>query len=132
MSYQSTTPSWVKITKAYTDYSTGGLVNTISTGFTLPAKGIITGCVVIPTTAFSGSTIASYTISVGIAGTVAKYAVATNVFTGFTLTTPNVLPGIESTSAGVAITTTATAVGANLNAAAAGSVDIYLLVSYLS
>lgn len=135
MSYLSSTgPQWVKVaTLAYTAFSTAGLVSTIASGYSLPAKGVIHGCMVIPTTLFSGGTIASYTISVGIGsgGSVAKYAVATNVFTGATLATPNVLPGIESTSAAVSITATATSVTGLLNAASAGSADIYLLIGQL-
>jgi hypothetical protein len=132
MSFSPNTATWQKIaTKAFTDFSTAGAAVNIASGYTLPAKCVVAGCMVIPTTAFSGGTIATYTISVGISGTIAKYAIATNVFTGFSLATPNILPGIESTSAGVSITLTATATVGLLNAATAGSVDIYLLVGQL-
>lgn len=133
MSYNSGGAQWVRIaTKTYADFSTAGASVNIASGYSLPAKGVIHGCVVIPTTAFSGGTIATYTISVGIAGTVAKYAVATNVFTGYALSTPNLLPGIESTSASTSITLTAVAGVGLLNAATAGSCDIYLLVGQLT
>jgi len=125
-------PQWVKVaTKTFTDFSTAGAANTIASGYLLPAKGVITGCQVIPTVAFAGGTIATYTVSVGIASSHLKYTVATNVFTGFTLAAPNILPGIESTSSTTSITLTATATVGLLNAATAGSVDIYLLVGVL-
>jgi len=135
MSYTPNTDQWIKIaTKTFTDFSTAGATNTIASGYSLPAKSIVTGCQVIATTLFSGGTVASYTVSVGIGsgGSIAKYAIATNVFTGATLAAPNVLPGIESTSAAVSITLTATATVGLLNAATAGSVDIYLRVGQLS
>jgi len=136
MAYTTTptsNPQWIKVaTKTFTDFSTAGATNTIASGYLLPANGVITGCQVIPTVAFSGGTIATYTISVGIASSHLKYAIATNVFTGFSLSTPNVLPGIESTSATTSITLTATATVGLLNASTAGSVDIWLLVSVLS
>lgn len=137
MSYNTLVPSvsrWIKIaTKTFTDFSTAGVVNTIASGYLLPVKGIVTGCQIIPTTLFSGGIIASYTISVGIgsgAG-IAKYGIATNVFTGAALATPNILPGIESTTTTTSITITATSTVGNLSAATAGSIDIYLLVSTL-
>lgn len=139
MSYiptSSSNPIWLKIaTKTYANFSAAGLINTIASGYLLPAKGIITGCMVIPTVLFSGTAIAAYTISVGIgsgAG-VAKYAIAANVFTGATLGAPNILPGIESVSSTTSITLTATSTVGLLNSSSGtGSVDIWLLVSVLT
>lgn len=129
-------PQWIKIaTKTYADFSTAALVNSIASGYLLPAKGIVSGCMVIPTVLFSGTAIASYTISVGIgsgAG-VAKYGIAANVFTGATLAAPNILTGIESTTSTTSITLTATsAVGLLNSSSGLGSVDIYLLVGVIS
>lgn len=123
---------WAKIaTKTFSDFSTAGAANTIASGYLLPAKGVIMGCQVIPSVAFSGGTIATYTVSVGISTSHLKYAIATNVFTGFTLATPNILPGIESTTTTTSITLTATATVGLLNAGSAGSCDIWLCVSVL-
>lgn len=128
----SNTPQWVKVTKAYTDFSTAGVTNDISI-YTLQAKEYISDVKIIPTTAFSGGTIATYTISVGIAGLLTKYAIATNVFTGNTtlgaVHTP--LIGLESISTTTDIRAQAVSTVGNLNAATAGSVDIYLLVATL-
>lgn len=128
--YDPTVPRWIKITKTYTDFSTAGLTNEISI-YTLPAKGIIHACQIFPSTVFSGGTIASYTISVGISGNATKYGVAANVFTGATLSTINALIGIESMSGTTSIKATAISTVGLLNAASAGSVDIYLLISQL-
>lgn len=132
MSYNSGVPQWVKIaTKTFTDFSTAGATTNIASGYSIPAKAIVQGGVVIPTTAFSGGTIATYTISCGISGTIAKYIIATNVFTGFSLAVPSLLPGLESTSVTTSITLTATCTVGLLNAATAGSCDVYLLISQL-
>lgn len=131
MSYTPTkVPTWLKITKTFTDFATAGLTNSI-TIYSLPAKGIIHAVQLNPSTVFSGGAIASYTISVGIVGTVAKYAAATNVFTGATLPAISVLPGIESIGSATDIKATAISTVANLDAATQGSVDIWLLVSVL-
>lgn len=129
----SATPSWIKITKAYTDFSAAALTNDISI-YTLPIKGYIHDVKVIPATAFSGGLIAAYTISVGIASSLAKYAVAVNTFTGNTSTNLVHAPiaGLESTSGTTDIRAAAISVTGLLNAATAGSVNIYLLVSILS
>lgn len=126
----SVIPHWVKVTKSYTDFSTAGLTNDISI-YTLPSKGYIHDIKIIPATAFSGGTIAAYTISAGIAGALTKYAIATNTFTGnTTLTTIHTpLVGLESTSGTTDIRAQATSVTGLLNAATAGSVNIYLLIS---
>lgn len=125
-------PVWVKVTKTYSDFSAAALTNNISI-YTLPAKGYIHDVKIVPTTAFSGGTIATYTLSVGIASSLAKYAVATNVFTGNTtvntIHTPLVSP--ESLSATTDIRAAATSTVGNLNAATTGVVNIYILVSLL-
>lgn len=125
-----TIPHWVKVSKTYSNFSTAGLTNDISI-YTLPAKGYIHDIKIVPTTAFSGGTIAAYTISVGISGSLAKYAIATNTFTGNVtvgaIHTP--LVGMESVSSTTDIRAQATSVTGLLNAATAGSVDIYILIS---
>lgn len=130
MAYLPQSARWIKITKAYTDFSLAGLTREIEV-YVLPAKGIIHSVEVFPTTVFSGGTIAGYTVSVGISGNAVKYAIATNVFTGATLSAINVLPGIESMSGTTSIKATATSTVGNLDAATQGSVDIYILTSTL-
>lgn len=128
-------PYWTKYTVTYTDMSFAGLTNDI-TLFTLPLKTLIHKVIIKQSTAFAGSTIASYTLSVGIVGTLAKYIAAYDVFAavaattfGVAATTINAQP--ENFTAGVAIRVAAIAVGANLSAATAGAADIWVETSLL-
>lgn len=134
MSYepQLTVPKWVKVTKTFSDFSTAGVTNDIEI-YSLPAMSTIFSVQLVPTVAFTGGLIATYTISVGKAGALTKYAIATDVFTGFALPSiAGVSPlGIESTSGATSIRAQAISTVGNLNAATTGSLDIYLLVSNL-
>jgi hypothetical protein len=128
--YDPTVPKWIKITKTYSDFAAASVTNS-PTIYTLPAKGVIHATQLIVTTTFSGGAIATYTLSIGIAGTAAKYNPATNMFTGATLPSISTISGIESSSGSTSITCTAISTIGLLNAATQGSVDIYLLVSQL-
>jgi hypothetical protein len=123
---------WFKFTKTFGDFSTAGLTNDIEV-LSLPVRGVITKVVLKHTTAFSGGAIASYTVSVGITGNFIKYAAAFDVFqaTGNTVFGFNNLQNMENFGAAVSIRAQATATGANLDQAAAGSVDIYVHYSVL-
>lgn len=128
-SLPNTYPQWMKITKAYTDFSTAGLSNTITIA-TLPAKSVVHSTIVNPTTTFVGGIISAYSVSVGMINTV-DLMPASSV-----LTIPSRPFSSSLTLAGTigstqAITATAIAVTGLLNAATQGSVDIYLLVSIL-
>ncbi len=131
MAYLPGNPNWIKITKLFSDFSTAGLTNSINI-FSLPAKGVIHAVFLNPTTLFSGGIIASYTISVGISGTPAKYNAAANVFTGAGLPTPTAGIFVENMSGSTNIQATSISTVGNLNAATAGSVDIYILISLLN
>lgn len=134
MAYLPYAPQWIKVTKLYTDFAAASLTNDISI-YTLPIKGYIHDVKIVPTTAFSGGVISAATISVGKAGALTKYAIATDTFTGnVTLSaihTP--LVGMESTSGTTDIRAAIVVVGVaqTLNNLTAGSVDIYLLISPL-
>lgn len=125
-------PAWVKYTKTYTDLAAAGLTNDIEL-FSLAAKEVIHAVVLKASTAFSGGTIATYTLSVGISGTIGKYApafdvkqtVGNNVF-GF-----NELPGMENFSSATSIRLGAISTVGLLNAATAGVVDVWVLKSTL-
>jgi hypothetical protein len=128
-------PYWTKYTKTYTDLSTAGLTNDIEL-FSLPAKTVIHKTVVKHSVAFSGSTIASYTISVGIAGTLAKFIAAFDVFqavaaTTFSSAATTINQSPENFTSAVSVRIAAVAVGANLSAATAGSVDMWVETSLL-
>lgn len=124
--------SWTKYTKAYTDLSTAGLTNDIEL-FQLSAKQMIHQVVIKQSTAFSGGLIATYTASVGIVGNLVKYGAAFDVkqATGATVFGANILQGVENFSTATSIRLVAVSTVGLLNAATAGSVDIWVLKSLL-
>jgi len=128
----SAIPRWVKVTKTHQDFSTGGLTNNI-TIYSLPANAYVHDVKIVPTTNFSGGAIASYTLSVGITGSLAKYAVAADVFTGNTTTdlVHTSIAGLESRLVATDLKASATSTVGNLNASTAGAVTFYLLLSAL-
>lgn len=128
-------PFWTKYTTGHAALQTAGLTNNI-TLFTLPAKTLIHKIILKQTTAFAGTLIATYTISIGIAGSLTKYiaiydvmaAVASSTF-GAAAATINAT--LEDFSSGVAIKISAVSTVANLDQSTAGSVDTYVLTSLL-
>jgi hypothetical protein len=125
-------PQWVKVGVAipHTSFQTAGLTLSI-TLFSLVAGGVIHAVKIKHSVAFAGPAIATYTISVGIAGTLAKYASAFDVFqavSNIAFQTSSVL-GSESNGAAINILATAVSTGANLSVSTAGSVDIWALIS---
>lgn len=123
----------VKVTKTYADFATAGLTSTVDL-IDLPARALIHAVVVNPTTVFSGGTIATYTVSVGITGSLDKYSAAKDVFTGSALvdepavTATNI---VESLSDDTDVVATAVSTVGNLDAATQGSVDIHIYFSIL-
>lgn len=128
-----TYPSWIKITKTYSDLAAASTTNNIEV-YSLPASSVIHNVVVKHTVAFAGGGISAYTVSVGITSTLDKYALAFNVFQAVAATTLALalLPGMENIGgSATSIRLAATSTSANLNAATQGSVDVWLLVSTL-
>lgn len=127
-----TVPSWIKITKSYTDFA---IPNTTSSQvlYSLPAKGIINGVIIKHNTAFTGGSISAYAISIGVVGSETQFVEEFDIFqaTGdavFETSTDNT-PLNFSTADNIMVTCTST--GDDLDAATQGSVDIYLLLSTL-
>jgi len=125
---------WIKVTKTYSDFSTAGLINDIEI-YSLPAKSVLQSSIIKPTTLFTGGLIATYTISVGIFGNLAKYALSYNVKqavsdTAFGLGV-SISPTVEDFGAAKSIRASAISTVGLLNAATQGSVDFYLLISTL-
>ena len=123
-------PIWLKYTFTYSALSTAALTNSI-TLVTLPAAGIIHAIKLKHSIAFTGGALSSYTLSVGISGNLDKYANSFNVFQATGNTTFYIAYGMfsENHGATTSVLLTATSIGANLNAATAGSCDIWVLVS---
>ena len=124
---------WTKFTKSFSDFSSVGLNTNDIPLFALPVRGVVNKVIIHHTTPFSGGTIASYTVSVGISGTPAKYAVAFDVFqaSGNTTFGFNSLTNIEDFGGTTSIVAEAISGGDTLDHATAGSVDIYVNYSTL-
>lgn len=132
-------PRWTKVTKTYTDFSTGATTNTV-TLYTLPAGWVVHGVKLKHSTSFTGGAIAAYQVTgVGVSGgaTTKFYSTAHSIFqaTGATVgkvagSLPPVTAAqdIESQDATSTITITVTSSGANLDAATQGSLDVWLLL----
>ena len=118
--------SWHKYTKTFSDLSAASPTNNI-TLFSLPAGGLIHMVKIKHSVAFSGGGLTTYTISLGITGTLDKYASAFDVFQAAAATTFQIseIVGSESHTAATDIKIAAAASG-NLNLAAAGSVDVWV------
>lgn len=124
-----------KITKLYTHFSDTDMANDIEI-FSLPIGAVLVDVFARVTTAFSGGTIATYTISVGIAGTLNKYMLANSVAStgdltasgtkGTALTTPG-QTNVESFTGATSIRAEAITTVDNLNSATQGSIDFYLV-----
>lgn len=123
---------WTKFTVAHTALQAAALTNDIELT-SLVALGTIHKVIIKHTTAFAGTGITAYSVSVGITGTLDKYAIDFDVFQAVSDTTfdTNESFGMENFGAATSIRIAATAVGANLDQSSAGSVDIYVLSSTL-
>lgn len=118
---------WTKYTVAHTALQAASLTNNIQL-FLAPVGTLITGVVIKQSVAFAGTGITAYTISVGITGTLTKYAPAFDVFQAVSETAHETT--VESLMAQFGATTSirvaAVSTGANLNQSTAGSVDIWV------
>lgn len=131
----TSTSYWTKYTVLYSALSTAGLTNNIEL-FSLPAKAVVQKVIIKTSTAFTGGLVATYTLSVGISGTLAKYiaafdvkqAVGATVF-GFSAATVASTP--EDFGSATSIKVAAISTVANLDQATQGSADIYVLTSLL-
>lgn len=127
-----TLPAWFRVRIDSTAFKAVATTENIAL-FSLPASGLVHAVAIVPRVAFSGGGVTAYTLSVGITGTLAKYAAAFNVFqapgaTVFQLTTTQ---GMESVTALTSLRVAATSTTANLSAVTVGSCDVYLLMSRL-
>ncbi len=122
-------PMWLKVTKTYSDFSDPGFTKGVS-AFTIPKKAIVHNAMMVPTTAFSGGAIATYTISLGMY-TLTDISAAQSVLTIPTssLVASSFIASPISSTKGLTATAIS-GVGA-LDQATQGSVDIYVLVSNL-
>lgn len=123
-------PVWIKISKSHTDFQTAGLTNDIEI-YSMPAGCVIHGVNIKSTVQFAGTLITSYTLSVGIAGNLDKYASAFSVLTPVSDTNFQLSQNffLENFGSSTSIRAQAISVGGLLNDSTQGEVDFYLLLS---
>lgn len=130
----SALPQWTKYTVTYANFSAAATTSS-STLVTVSAGTVVHGVKIKHSTAFKGSGITAYTVSVGTGpGTNSNsiYASAYDVFQAVNSSATQMSNtfSVEGGTATWSIGAFATSAGANLNAAAgAGSVDIWILSS---
>lgn len=120
-------PRWRKVTVPYTSLSSASTSFSV-TALTLQAEEGLDAVVVKHTTAFSGGAISAYTVEVGVSGDTDKYGAIFDVFQaiGATVSQANNVLDVPNFGATTDILLTAKSVGANLDQATAGSVDVYI------
>jgi hypothetical protein len=123
---------WTSYTVTYSDLAAAAGSNQITLA-TLPAKTVLHGVALKHSAAFGGGTIATYTVSVGLAASPTKYASAFNVFQapGDTVGQLSVGGYVENFAASTDVKISAVATGGMLNAATSGSVTVWLLTTKL-
>lgn len=128
-------PQWIRITKSYTDFSAAA-TSSFDIIYSLPAGKVLHAAIFKHSTSFSGGSIASYTLSLGLVGNATAFIPPFDVLqtaAGNVIAKPSaaIVPAPYNMGGTTGITMTATSTGANLSAATQGSVDIYLLISNL-
>lgn len=123
-------PQWFKVQITHTQLQAAALTNNI-TLYTLPAGGVIHGVHLKQSTAFAGTGITAYTVSVGLTSFAERYASLYNVFAAAAAQTKQISNVMDSpdNASSTAIKLFAVSVGANLNASTAGVLEVGLLLS---
>jgi hypothetical protein len=118
---------YTKITKSYTDFATAGLINTIDL-FTLPAKTQVSNTFIKHDTQFLGGGITAYKIGCGILGDLNKLSYDFDVFQAVAKDTAahHTYFGCLDFADPTVLKVTAQSVGANLDQATQGVVQIQL------
>ncbi len=120
-------PRWRQFTVSHTALQAAAFTSDIEL-FALPAGSVIQAVKIKQSVAFAGTGISAYTLSVGPAGSLVKYAAAFDVFqaVGATVYAVEANIGGEAHDAATSIRLAATAVGANLDQSTAGDVDVWV------
>ncbi|MDH3834678.1 MAG: hypothetical protein OES34_11060 [Nitrosopumilus sp.] len=124
-------PRWQKFEVLATDFTAGGTTEDVAL-FTLPAGGVIHAVRLKHSVAFAGGSIAGYTLSVGVAGDLDKFAVAFDVFqpvAGTTDSLQELVSGETHAVGGIVVRVAAVSSGADLVAGNIGTCNIWVLYS---
>jgi len=126
--------AWHKYTFNYTDFATAAMTNQLAV-VSVPARGILEIFLVKHSTAFAGTGITGYTVSLGPSSNPTAYVTNFDVTTAPSNTSAT---GFQYSSifdvtnfGGWTIVVTANSTGANLDQATQGSVDIWLKSSVM-
>lgn len=123
---------WVSITRSHADFQSASLSRDIEI-YMLPPKVILHGVVTKHSIQFSGTGISSYSISVGVAGSLGKYSspfVVSSVSSDSNFQISQTY-FCESWGIPTSVRTEAISIGANLDQSTQGEVTIFLLVSQI-
>lgn len=123
-SVSETATSMIKVTLPYTDFQVGSTTKTV-TARTLPANRTLFGLIIKHSIAFSGGSISALTVSVGITGEADRFISSFDIFQAVGTAAQDAVLLLYYPAVATNITVTATAVGANLSALTAGSLDIW-------
>lgn len=123
-------PQWFKVQITHTQLQAAALTNNIEL-YSLPLGGVIHAVHLKQSTAFAGTSITAYNVSVGLTSFAERYASLYNVFAAVAATTKQISNVVDSPDNGSAtsIKLFAVSVGANLNASTAGVLEVGLLLS---
>jgi microcystin-dependent protein len=102
--------------------------------FNLPAGGVIHDVIVTHSAAFGGGSLTGYSVSVGVAGSLDKYALSYDVFQspGNQVADSSNALGIENKVSPTQVLLTATSVGDTLDHATSGEIQVYIRWSVMT
>lgn len=123
-----TVQTLIQETLSYGDFSVAGLTKTV-TVHTLAANRTLFSILIKHNQAFAGGLISAVSLNVGILADDDKFITSFDVFQAVSADAQDSTLTVYYPGVATAITVTATAVGANLNALTAGSVDLFFLES---
>jgi len=123
-------PQWFKVQITHTQLQAAALTNNIEL-YSLPLGGVLHAVHLKQSTAFAGTGITAYTVSVGLSNFPERFASLYNVFAAVAATTKQISNVVDAPDNGSAtsIKLFAVAVGGNLNASTAGVLEVGLLLS---
>jgi hypothetical protein len=118
-----------KFTLTYADLTTAGTTQEVAL-FTLPAAGKILGTFIKQSVKFSGGSLSTMTVSVGITGTTTAFSTTHDIFAAVADTACLETSQFKATGLAAKAVVAEFTGSHNVNTATAGSVDIY--VCYLN
>jgi len=123
-----TVQTLIQETLSYEDFTAAGLTREVTVR-TLAANRTLFSILVKHNTAFSGGSISSVSLDIGITGDADRFITSFSISQAVSATAQDSVLTVYYPGVATAITVTATAIGGDLNTLTAGSVDLYFLES---